>query len=35
VSLTFAGSGTAGLAARHLGCAFVGFEIEPGPGRRG
>lgn len=25
----FAGSGTTGLAARRLGCAFVGFEIDP------
>jgi DNA modification methylase len=25
----FAGSGTTGVAARRLGCAFVGFEIDP------
>ena len=25
----FAGSGTTGLAARRLGCRFVGFEIDP------
>jgi DNA modification methylase len=25
----FAGSGTTGLAARRLGCSFVGFEIDP------
>jgi DNA modification methylase len=25
----FAGSGTTGLAARQLGCSFVGFEIDP------
>ena len=26
----FAGSGTTGVAARRLGCSFVGFEIDPG-----
>jgi DNA modification methylase len=26
----FAGSGTTGIAARRLGCSFVGFEIDPG-----
>jgi DNA modification methylase len=25
----FAGSGTTGIAARRLGCSFVGFEIDP------
>ena len=25
----FAGSGTTGVAARRLGCSFVGFEIDP------
>ncbi len=25
----FAGSGTSGLAARELGCSYIGFEIDP------
>lgn len=25
----FAGSGTTGIAARRLGCSFIGFEIDP------
>jgi DNA modification methylase len=25
----FAGSGTTGVAARRLGCSFLGFEIDP------